>query len=408
MTAKQFVTRMAWLNLPFLLVVCALNYWIDASASHHLPGEAGFFPRTTVHSPLSKLHYLSIKKPDTIYFGSSRTEIGLPADSGLVGGGQVYNAGMLGASFGQIAPFIGHTLAFVQPKQMVIGIDFASFTTKPGKSDLDLSLLSSSPISYFAKRIPHDLVQALSLSEIQNSIHSIRAWLGDRPYDGTPEVRSMLGQPTAVRMRDIIDGHGTSNKAKAFQKKVALAFAKPSGHIADEKAWRLFEDLLAEVCQKNIITRIYIHPVHALVTDALRQNGAWPRLEQWKTDLANAISRHQHQHQHCDVKAFDFSGYNSVTTESIRGLSPTTTLHHYWEASHYKSNVGELTLKRLFAPDATDLPPDFGRELRQDTVAQALAAMRDEQARYLASHKEEIALSQQWAAIKKPAASAAP
>jgi hypothetical protein len=86
MTAKQYVIRLGWINLPLLLIVGALNYWIDAAATHHLPGETSYFPRTTAHSALSKLHYLSINKPDTIYFGSSRTEVGLPPDPSLAGG----------------------------------------------------------------------------------------------------------------------------------------------------------------------------------------------------------------------------------------------------------------------------------------------------------------------------------
>ncbi len=403
MTANQFVTRLVWINLPVLMLICGINYLIDGGSTHHLPGEASLFPRTTAHSTLSKIHYLSIERPDTVYFGSSRVEVGLPSNPDLVGGGKVYNAGLSGANLYQWAPFVRHTLALTEPRRIVIGVDFSSFTTKSHTSnsnlDLslnsDLSLLSSNYFFYLTKRIPYDLRQALSIKALQNSIQSITTLFHGMRYDKTQQIQSVLGQLTEVNMQALTEERGKADKA--FKQTIKAAFIKPSEDIADENAWRIFENLLAEICQKGIVTRIFIHPVHALASDAIRQNGAWFRLEQWKTELASLATRYQLQQ--CDVKIVDFSGYN-ITTESIHGLSPTKSLHYYWEASHYKSSVGEMILKRLFSTSVWDLPQDFGRELRNDTVDEVLTAIREEQASYLLSHSEDNKLVQKWMSEK--------
>jgi len=392
MTAKQFVTLFAWITLPFLMLTCCLNYLIDGSSTHHLPGETSVFHRTTEHSALSKLHYLSRENPETIYFGSSRVEVGLPANPDLVEGGKVYNAGLSGASLGQWVPFVRHNLALTEPKKIVVGIEFTAFTTKAGTSDLDLSLLSSNYITYLIKRIPLDLSQSLSLKATLNSIKAITASYKDEAFD-LGLSKSNLGQSTAAFMQraeyDAAD--------KEFKKRLKQAFAKPSKDIADKKSWLLFDNLVAEICQKNIVTRIYIHPTHALTFYAIRQNGEWSEFEQWKIDLAKLATRYQRQQ--CDIRIVDFSGYNSITTETIQSWSPKKALQYYWEVSHYKSNVGELILKRLFSSTTADIPKDFGRELRQDTIADVLTAIREEQSRYLLSHSEDIKLAQQLLSV---------
>jgi hypothetical protein len=397
MSDSNYLRFLAWITALLLFSVGVLNYLIDPLSSHSLPTETGFFPRTTHHSPLSKLHYLATENPEVIYFGSSRVVVGLPPIRELVGGRTVYNAALGGASFIEFAQLARHALAIASPKTIIIGIDFASFTVKHGQSDLDLSLISSNRIEYLAKRIPVDIKHSISSDETLRSVQSLRAFLDDTSYDpGAPvgERSSILGQTTDEFMRRITAARGTS--IKAFQIKVALAFARPPAEADTNGALRLLEKLLSEACRQNVVTRVFINPVHALAEDAVRVHGAWPRLENWKADLGNLATRLATQ---CDLRIIDFSGYNSVTTESVVGLTPTTNLDNYWEASHYKTTVGALILKKIFSP-ADRLPPyDFGRELRADTVAAVNEAVRREQARYLKTHSDEIEMAKKWAAM---------
>ncbi|MNT28121.1 hypothetical protein D3C72_1637840 [compost metagenome] len=65
-------------------------------------------------------------------------------------------------------------------------------------------------------------------------------------------------------------------------------------------------------------------------------------------------------------------------------------MRYYWEASHYRDNVGRFILARLFG--GPEQPPaDFGVELTESGIAAHQAAMRVARERYHAQHAEETA-----------------
>ncbi|MFM9437811.1 hypothetical protein ACFDR9_004901 [Janthinobacterium sp. CG_23.3] len=61
-------------------------------------------------------------------------------------------------------------------------------------------------------------------------------------------------------------------------------------------------------------------------------------MEAWQGALARLAERHRGAG--CDLRLCDFSGFNSITTETIPQLSRRREMAHYWEASHYRSHVG--------------------------------------------------------------------
>jgi hypothetical protein len=149
---------------------------------------------------------------------------------------------------------------------------------------------------------------------------------------------------------------------------------------------------VAEACTRHIQVRLFTNPRHALAEHMLAKNGHWPEVEQWKIALAALASRHQ---AGCDMKIFDFSGFNSVTSEPIDHMTSRQGLAHFWEASHFKDNVGHLILRRMFTDDAT-LPADFGRELNNATVADINALNARERQDYEDRHAAEMPLAYAW------------
>ena len=397
MTAKKFVFILAALNLPAMLLISALNFVIDGDSSRHLPGEPSIFPRSTNHSALSKLHYLSLEKPEVIYFGSSRTEIGLPADPELVGGRTVYNAGLSANTLGNTLPLIQHVLAISEPKAIVLGVDFVSFLPKPSAfSNLDMSLLSSGITEYRFKRLFHDIKRTLTIETTANSIHSLSALYAGKPYDEIDGLASIGGQTSDAEMELLTTVRGKS--LTAFQRKLQMAAGRPPDWKTIENGLHMLDNFVDFACRRHITVRVYTNPRHALAEQMLEQNGAWPQVERWKSALGEIATRYQPQ---CDIRIFDFSGYNSVTTESAVGLMPSKGMTHYWEASHYKSVVGAMILRRLFATDSSSLPPDFGRELTKDSTDKVNVLVRKEQQDYIRAHANEIAKANQWASASQ-------
>lgn len=392
MTAKKFVFILALLNLPAMLLISVLNFIIDGDSSRHLPGEPSIFSRSTNHSALSKLHYLSLEKPEVIYFGSSRTEIGLPADPALVGGRTVYNSGLSANTLGNTLPLIRHVLAISEPKAIVLGVDFVSFLPQPSAfSNLDMSLLSSGIAEYRFKRLFHDIKRTLTIETTANSIHSLSALYAGKSYDEIDSPASIGGQVSDAEMERLTMGRGKN--VRAFQRKLQFAAGEPPSWETIDIGLRMLDDFVAFVCQRKVAIRIYTNPRHALAEQMLNQNGAWPQVERWKIALGDIATRYKPQ---CDIRIFDFSGYNSITTEPAVHLTPTQGLTYYWEASHYKSVVGAMILRRMFFTDVQSQPFDFGRELKKDTVDEVNAQVRKDQIDYIESHADEIAMANRW------------
>ena len=71
-------------------------------------------------------------------------------------------------------------------------------------------------------------------------------------------------------------------------------------------------------------------------------------------------------------------------------MTGARAMRYYWEASHYRDNVGRLILARLFG-GPVPVPADFGVELTETGIAAHQAATRAARERYHLQHAEETA-----------------
>jgi hypothetical protein len=64
-------------------------------------------------------------------------------------------------------------------------------------------------------------------------------------------------------------------------------------------------------------------------------------------------------------------------------------MRYYWESSHFKDNVGDMVLNRIFG--AGEVPRGFGVRLDSGTMDVALLDIRAQQKTYQISHPDDIA-----------------
>jgi hypothetical protein len=95
--------------------------------------------------------------------------------------------------------------------------------------------------------------------------------------------------------------------------------------------------------QHNIDLKIFISPVHAAQLEAIRVAGIWSIFEQWKREISKVMP------------VWDFSDYNSITTEPI-----SNDMKNFFESVHYRKEVGDLILNRIFHYHEETVPDDFG------------------------------------------------
>ncbi len=76
---------------------------------------------------------------------------------------------------------------------------------------------------------------------------------------------------------------------------------------------------------------------------------------------------------------YDFSGYNSITTNNC----------NYYERSHYRPHIGELIAARIFNDKNVDVPNDFGQLINKKNIKKHLQKMRNELKNYDKNNKRD-------------------
>ncbi|MES2116729.1 MAG: hypothetical protein V4578_16330 [Pseudomonadota bacterium] len=367
----------------------AMNYSVDPYLIHQwdTPQVMRLQPARERLSAWGKTYAVARFRPTVVYLGNSRTEMGLPTAIPAFAGKDVFNSGLSGASLGDTVAMAQHAAAVSQLDTVIWGIDAPSFSMDVGNTDFDRGLVAQGQF-YLWQRGLLDLKRALTVDMTRDSIsllmgrsgaicHSSLAQHGqrDEACGNSARLGGWRGTRAAVvpRTREYLRGTGPTGEALH-----ALARA------------------LDGLCRTGTRVLLYINPTHALMQDALYWAGKWAPVEQWQRSLADLAER-QRRHG-CKVRVFDFSGFNSVTTEAIPQVTQRVVMDYYWETSHYRDNVGRMILARMLGGDGTTVPDDFGAELTPDVMPAHLAALRTGRDRYHVEHRLETALARATAA----------
>ncbi|MGK5073372.1 hypothetical protein [Janthinobacterium sp. ZB1P44] len=364
--------------------VSLLNYQVDPYLLHQWDSPLVQRPRQLNEKlgAWAKTYAVARYRPAIIYIGNSRTELGLPTGvRALFDGKSIFNSAVSGASIGDAIRLAEHAARVSRVETMVWGIDAPTFSLDMGAARVEDSLTGARH-GFFAQRALVNLKRGLTLDMTEDSVRILTGNAGDvcrsnlALYGQRDEtctikgIRHWLGTAEAipVRLQEFGDGLGPT----------------PSSTPALDAS-------IGKLCRGGLRLRMYINPTHALTLYALHWRGKWDAMQAWQRGLVQVVERHRRQG--CDVRLYDFSGFNSITTEATPLVSGKPDMQYYWEVSHYRDNVGRLILARLFGGD-TPPPADFGVELTQTNVDAHHAATRAARERYRVEHAREAAYTQ--------------
>jgi hypothetical protein len=366
-------------TLSLLTAVGALNYIVDPYFIHQwnteLIDRSG--PRQPKITPWAKTYAAFRYRPEVVYLGSSRTEIGLPAQTELFKNKRVLNLALSGGTQGDAINMLSHTSGFHRPEIVVWGLEYGwLFTDSNGNTDFNRSLIFTNSL-YPLWRFLINIKRCLS-NDMTMDTFKILAGTSEQDC---PSILSTYGQePEQCVERNMeVDG-GT---AKAFEKTMqnVSKTVVPESTIVMGQLDKVTEN----ICEYGTQLRFFIQPNHAL--SELHYLSQWEKRENWQRALVKLIDRRKAQG--CDIRLLDFSGFNDITTEEIPQKTGRETMRYYWEQSHYRSEVGRMVLARLFSDDRKAEPSEFGVELNGKVIEQHLENMRSSRDRYLKSHPME-------------------
>lgn len=292
-------------------------------------------------------------KPKTIFIGTSRTRIGLDPEFFQENIKEpAYNLAVASANAHEMLRYFQHTLKN-QPnlRRVVIGIDIYSFnkflTDRPGFDD--------------------NLMEQKSIT-IKNAINVL--WTADAFKSSIKTLKNNFTEP------DFKDFNHNGKSSEMYLERTYVNVKNISyfTHINENNLndpevyarYSLSPDLLNDfrsvvlTCkERNIDFKVFISPSHVTDCEAIRAAGLWPIFEQLKIELSKI------------TPVWDFSGYNSITTEPI-----SDHMKNYWDSSHYRKGIGNLILMRLFNIHSDSVPEDFGVLLTTNNLNQHLRKVR--------------------------------
>lgn len=380
---RRYVAVFCCCSAATLVAVSCLNYTVDPYLTHQWdsPLLQRMRPTREKLSAWGKTYAVAKYRPTVVYVGNSRTELGLPVDMPMFAGKTVFNTAVSGAALGEVITLVQHAARMSRLETVIWGIDAPTFSMKTGSAGLEPELTNSGPFFFF-RRAVLNLKRGLTVDMTEDSLRVLSGSFGD-------VCRSSLafyGQrdDACFNNRKV----GWNNTTTAMGPRLR-EFRRGDGPTV--AAMLAFEATLTGLCRAGTKIRLYINPTHALTLDALYWVGKWAPMEQWQTELARMGERYRAGG--CDLRLYDFSGFNSVTTETIPLASRRRVMDHYWEASHYRANVGRMILGRIYADprQRQALPPDFGVELDSAMLPAHLARMRAARDRYHVEHAQETA-----------------
>ncbi len=151
-----------------------------------------------------------------------------------------------------------------------------------------------------------------------------------------------------------------------------------------------FQKILDLAYQNNIDLYIYYTPVHARYYEAFCIIGDWPKIENTKRAVVLAVEDTAKKYGRQPFHVWDFTGYNSITTESLPEYGDKETLMRwYWESMHATRETNGLVLERMLGT-GKNVPEDFGTLMTSDNIEQHLNNIHAERKRYAIANPADV------------------
>jgi hypothetical protein len=415
--AKKYILIVACTVGTLFAVVASFNALIDPYGMYRLVEIKGL----NAHKPaiynrvrLFKAYEIRRMKPSAIILGTSRSHIAMSTSH--KGWDQTatprYNLAFDGATTKEMYFYLRHAYMIHPLKQVVLGLDAYHSMEAPSsvRPDFDPQLLCETrSLTSLLLMTLEDLKLLTSIDTLWASIETVRSqncgepeWfaadgqrLGEVFFRSFEENFQKCPRTYFEEIDKLEVGFQLEGRNPAPNRCVNQAVAAGSLQETDGETSLGYIQQIIEFCRaKHVDLRIFITPEHAHQLEISAALGAWSSIEEAKRNLVYLLSRYAAMHPgEPPILLYDFSGYNSVTTETLPEPGSRYEMKYYWDSSHFKEIVGDFVLDRLFALFNAErpIPADFGVRLTAGTIDAALARIRDDQITYRKRHPQDVA-----------------
>lgn len=313
-------------------------------------------------------------RPQTVILGTSREELGIDPESSLFEFKPVYNLAMPGASLYELLKIFQHAHAIGPVKMVLLGLEFSFFEMLPSKSHGNFNpsrLFVIPPKEWpFLKLYKTDLLPTLfSLDSTKLSFATIEKQKEPNDFLENGFIDADIMLKNRVWNKNALDRFIESEEV--LMKLISDSMRKGSRL---HKQYHPYENLreIIEICHRDHVQLfLFIPPTHIRRIALMYKAGFGEALEKWKKKMVIINENAAKQSGRPAFPFWDFTNFNAYTTEEMpRSTDAGGEMKWHWEISHYKKELAELMLQRLFSShqarsSGTD---DFGIRLNSFNI----------------------------------------
>lgn len=350
-SSRTWASYLRWmLTTPIIAIttVALFNAFIDPLGVFGSPRIAdvnAIKPYLDHHRELARYQGAIRLCPNTGIFGNSRAEIGFDPDSPALSGhglsafnhaipGTVASTTLLQVMWLQAANCL--------PKTILLGVEFFDFLG--GSAGRTLPTLQTAPAprldsNFFAEAV-------FSITGLRDSLTTLVLQRSRYPATSTHRGFNPLFNyiPEVER-----SGHYVLFRQRAEENlrnwtRKPLWLRPQQGGISDDEA--TFDAILTRAAQGGSATYVIIYPYHAQIRMMIERLGMGQLFADWKRLVVRIAEMNAERGG--KVEVWDFSGMAPETLEAIPAKGDRRThLTYYWEAGHFKKELGDLVMDRL-------------------------------------------------------------
>ena len=374
------------------LLIAAFNLIVDPYGLYYIINSKGFntikpailkYKRGRVH----RAYAIQRICPKTIVLGSSRA-------ANLNNGHPswrfkpVYNVSLPGAGIHETMYYFQYAHAVTPLRQIVLFIDFFLFNIYLNSYfDLNDRILAIIAQSQHINKFNHDVIYdaLFSWNAVNASVNTIQRnrskFLLRTAQTSTPN-RNCLHSKFLERENIFINNKWRFKNYEIIDPETSVS------------TYNYYRTIL-KICHcDHIDMRVLISPIHARLCEVIIASGLWQKFEEWKRMLVNINEEEASQVGAQSFPLWDFSGYNSITTEPVPLLSDCDSkMLWYNDPSHFNRKLGDIILDRIFGhvnPNRS-APDDFGVLITSENIEQHIEKICNDRSKYAASHSDNIA-----------------
>jgi hypothetical protein len=342
--------------MSVMATAACLNWQVDPYrlfSGVDLAGPASIKIRPEANVASVKLLNAISAQPDVLILGNSRAEVGFdPGNPGLSAlGARPYNLAVPGQSI------IDQTRAFISVierspvRVVVVGLDFQDFIINAGASADGDEVVALDPESL---RLREQAKALLTMPATRDSLLTLRL-----PHERYPRTLRADGFNPMLDYAGVAERSGYRvmfaqrlGETAGMYESASLGLF-PAGET-DSAEFAALRRLLGAAREHGVRVVLTTYPYHAQYLVLFRELGLWPEFERWKRLLVRTIEHEaMHGHDSPTVELWDFSAYSDYSTLAISRKAEDGAGQWYWEAGHFKKELGDLVLAEILQSDAS-------------------------------------------------------